>query len=203
MPASDNLHSTRDEARAQELLGQVERSLGHIPQVYRTLALNQTFLTDTLFNLRNNMVEGVLDLKTKHLIAVAVASVAGGPNIVEARTHEARNAGLSDDQIGEALTVAASITTHNVFYKFQHLAGDHYDDFRPGYKLSVFLRPMFITRQQLELICAIISGLNDCQSCVRGHLAKCRELGVTIDQVEEALRVSALIAGFATFTKVE
>jgi AhpD family alkylhydroperoxidase len=195
MPVSDNLHSTRDEARAQELLGQVERSLGHIPQVYRTLALNQTFLTDTLFNLRTNMVDGVLDLKTKHLIAIAVASVAGGPNIVEARTYEARSAGLSDDQISEALTVAASITTHNVFYKFQH--------FRPGYKLSVFLRPSFLTRPQVELICAIISGLNDCQSCVRGHLAKCRELGVTIAQVEEALRVSALIAGFATFTKID
>jgi alkyl hydroperoxide reductase subunit D len=203
MPVSDNLQLTRDEERVQELLGQVESYLGHIPQAYRTLAVNQTFLNDTLFNLRTTMVEGVLDLKSKHLIAVAVAAVAGGPNVVDARRHEARTAGLSDDQISEALVVAASITTHNVFFKFQHLAGDHYDDFRPGYKLSVFLRPLFITRQQVELICAIISGINDCQSCVRGHLAKCRELGVTIEQVGEALRVGALIAGFATFTKVD
>jgi alkyl hydroperoxide reductase subunit D len=203
MPVSDNLHSTRDEARVQELLGHVESYLGHIPQAYRTLAVNQTFLNDTLFNLRTTMVEGVLDLKTKHLIAVAVAAVAGGPNVVEARRDEARTDGLSDDQISEALVVAGSITTYNVFYKFQHLAGDHYDDFRPGFKLSVFLRPSFITRQQVELICAIISGINDCQSCVRGHLAKCRELGVTIEQVGEALRVGALIAGFATFTKVD
>jgi alkyl hydroperoxide reductase subunit D len=194
---------TRDEARAQELLGQVERSLGHIPQAYRTLAHSQTFLTDTLYNLRTHMVEGVLDLKSKHLIAVAVAAVAGGQGLAEARIGEARSAGLSDDQIGEALVVAGSFSTHNVFYKFQHLAGDHYDDFRPGFKLSVFLRPVFLTRQQVELICAIVSGINDCQSCVRGHLAKCRELGVTIEQVEEALRVAALIAGFATFTKVE
>jgi AhpD family alkylhydroperoxidase len=38
---------------------------------------------------------------------------------------------------------------------------------------------------------------------VKGHLAKCRELGATTEQIEDALRVAALLAGFSTFAKIE
>lgn len=203
MTLSRRLQVTRDEARVGELLGRVEEKLGEIPQAYHTLALSQNFLNDTLYNLKKVMVEGALDLKTKHLIAIAVASVSGGPNIVSARAHEAQKDGVSDDEISEALAVAGSIATYNVFYKFQHLAGPGYEEFKPGYKLSVFLRPNSLTILQVELVCAIVSVINDCPYCVKGHLAKCRELGATVPQIEEALRVGALISGFATFTKID
>jgi alkyl hydroperoxide reductase subunit D len=203
MPLTEQLKPTRDEARVAELLGRVEEKLGQIPQAYRTLALSQNFLNDTLYNLKRTMVDGELDLKTKHLIAIAVAAVAGGASAVEARAEEGRSDGLSDDEIAEALAVAGSIATYNIFYKFQHLAGDDYSEFRPGFKLSVFMRPSFLSLRQVELVCAIVSGINDCQSCVRGHLAKCRERGITVTQIEEALRVGAVVAGFAAFTRGE
>lgn len=203
MTLSRRLQATRDEGRVNELLGRVEEKLGEIPQAYHTLALSQNFLNDTLYNLKKAMVEGELDLKTKHLIAIAVAAVSGGPNIVNARVDEARKDGVSDDEVTEALAVAGSIATYNVFYKFQHLAGPGYEDFKPGYKLSVFLRPAALSIFQVEMICAIISVINDCPYCVKGHLAKCRELGAKPEQIEEALRVGALISGFATFTKID
>ncbi len=203
MTLSRRLQATRDEGRVNELLGRVEEKLGEIPQAYHTLALSQNFLNDTLYNLKKAMVEGELDLKTKHLIAIAVAAVSGGPNIVNARVDEARKDGVSDDEVTEALAVAGSIATYNVFYKFQHLAGPGYEDFKPGYKLSVFLRPAALSIFQVEMICAIISVINDCPYCVKGHLAKCRELGARPAQIEEALRVGALISGFATFTKID
>ncbi|MEP7219619.1 MAG: carboxymuconolactone decarboxylase family protein [Bacteroidota bacterium] len=203
MSLSKRLQTTRDETRVTELLTRVQEKLGEIPQAYHTLAINQNFLNDTLYNLKKNMVEGALDLKTKHLIAVAIAAVSGGPHMVQARAHEAQKDGVTDDQIAEALSVAGSIASYNVFYKFQHLAGPGYEDFKPGYKLSVFLRPAVLTVFQVEMICAIVSTVNDCPYCVKGHLAKCRELGATVPQIEEALRVGALISGVATFTKVE
>jgi AhpD family alkylhydroperoxidase len=203
MALSKLLQATRDEVRVGELLGRVEEKLGEIPQAYHTLSLNQSFLNDTLFNLKKVMVPGELDIKTKHLIAIAVAVVAGGPNIVHARVHEAQRDGVTDDEVSETLSVAGSIAIYNVFYKFQHLAGPGYDEFKPGYKLSVFLRPAFLSVLQVEMICAIVSVVNDCPYCVKGHLAKSRELGATTAQIEEALRVGSLIAGFATFTKVD
>lgn len=203
MVLSKRLQTTRDETRVGELLGRVQEKLGEIPLAYHTLALSQSFLNDTLYNLKKTMVAGELDLKTKHLIAIAVAAATGGPNIVTARAHEAAKDGVTDDEVTETLTVAGSIVTYNVFYKFQHLAGPGYENFKPGYKLSVFLRPTFLTVLQVELICAVVSVINDCPYCVKGHLAKCRELGATTPQIEEALRVGALIAGFATFTKID
>jgi AhpD family alkylhydroperoxidase len=203
MSLSKRLRSTRDEARVTELLNRVEEKLGEIPAAYHTLAVSQNFLNDTLYNLKKNMVDGELDLKTKHLIAVAVAAVSGGPNVVSARAHEAQKDGLTDDEIAEALAVAGSIASYNVFYKFQHLSGPGYEDFKPGYKLSVLLRPAVLSLLQVEMICAIVSVINDCPYCVKGHLAKCRELGATAPQIEEALRVGALISGFATFTKID
>lgn len=203
MTTSTLLQETRDDARVDELLGGVAAKLGEIPAAYRTLALSQSFLSDTMYNLKKVMVDGALDLATKHLIAVAAAAACGGPGIVEARILEARSDGLSDDAITEALRVAASMTQYNIFYKFQHLAGDGYDSFKPGYKLGVFLRPAVLSLMQVEMICAMVSVVNDCGSCVEGHLSKSRAHGATLEQLEEALRVAALIAGFATFTKIE
>jgi AhpD family alkylhydroperoxidase len=203
MALSEILHPTNDAARVEELLGRVQEKLGNVPQAYRTLAISQGYLNDSLYNLKKTMASGELDLATKHLIALAIASVAGGASMVEARTLEAQRDGLSDDAIVEALTVAASITQYNVFYKFQYLAGEGYDAFRPGYKLNVFLRPAVLSMMQVELVCAMVSVVNACPSCVRGHVAKAREHGATVAQIEEGLRVAALIAGIATFSKAE
>src|SRR6476469_1613601 len=101
MPLTELLHPTRDESRINELLGRIEERLGVVPKAYRTLAISQSFLNDTLFNLKKTMAEGELDLKTKHLIAVAVAAVAGGADLLEARLLEARVDGLTDDEITE------------------------------------------------------------------------------------------------------
>ncbi|HVZ40742.1 MAG TPA: carboxymuconolactone decarboxylase family protein [Candidatus Kapabacteria bacterium] len=203
MPASSLLNATRDEARVNELLARVAEKLGHIPQAYHTLATSQSYLNDTLYNLKKTIADGELDLHTKHLIAVATASIAGSASLVETRILEARKDGIGDDAIGEAITVAASTTQYNTFYKFQSLAGSGFEEFKPGYKLSVYLRPNVLTLRQVELIAAMISVINNCTSCVKGHVAKCRELGITLQQIEEGLRVAALIAGVGAFTRID
>lgn len=197
------LRATRDEARINELLDRVREKLGAVPRAYESIATSQGFLSDTMYNLKKVMVDGELDLATKHLIAVAVALVCGGHNIVTACIEEARADGVSDDFITEALTVAASITQYNTFYKFQHLAGEGFDGLKPGFKLSTFLRPAHIALVQVELICAMVSTVNNCPSCVRGHVSKSMQHGATREQIEEGLRVAALMAGFATFTKID
>jgi alkyl hydroperoxide reductase subunit D len=199
MPLTDILSPTRDDARTEELLGRVREKLSTVPDAYETLALNQAYLNDSLFNLRKVLAEGALDVPTKHLVAIAVASTAGSAALVEARALEARADGVGDDAIVEALAVAGSMTTFNTFYKFTHMAGAVYAESRPGFKLSVFLRPNVLTKLQVELIGAIVSVVNGCESCVQGHVNTVRELGASIEQIEEALRVGAVVAGLAAF----
>lgn len=199
MTLTDILRPTRDEARTEELLGRVREKLESVPGAYETLALSQAFLNDSLFNLRRTIADGALDLATKHMIAVAVASAVGGAALVEARALEARADGLGDDAIVEAMTVAGSMTTFNTFYKFSHMAGAGFENIRPGLKLGVFLRPSVLTKLQVELVGAVVSTLNACETCVHGHVAACRELGATVEQLEEAIRVGAVVAGIAAF----
>jgi lipoyl-dependent peroxiredoxin subunit D len=199
MPLTEILRPTRDDARVEELLGRVREKLAAIPVAYETLALSPSFLDDSLFNLRRTLVDGALDVATKHLIAVAVASAAGGSDVVEARALDARADGVGDDAIVEAMTVAASMTSFNTFYKFIHMAGPGYAEMRPGLKLSVFLRPNVLTKLQVELIAAIVSTVNGCDSCVHGHVAACRDMGASLEQIAEALRVGAVVAGLAAF----
>jgi len=199
MSLTDILHPTRDDARTEELLGRVREKLTELPESYQTLALSQSYLNDSLFNLRKTLVDGALDLTTKHLIAIAVASAVGSAALVESRALDARADGVGDDYIVEALAVAASMTTFNTFYTFGHMAGAEYDALRPGLKLSVFLRPNVMTKLQVELVGSIVSTVNGCQSCVRGHVATCRELGASVEQIEEAIRIGSVVAGIAAF----
>ena len=199
MSLTDILQPAVEQSRVDELLGRVSEKLGDVPEAYRTLALSQSFLNDSLFNLRKVIADGALDVTTKHLIAIAVAAATGGRDLLEARALEARADGVGDDAIVEAMTVAGSMTTFNTFYKFTHMAGAEYGALRPGLKLGVFLRPTVLTKLQVELIGAIVSTINACTSCVHGHVATCRELGATVEQIEEALRVGAVVAGIAAF----
>jgi alkyl hydroperoxide reductase subunit D len=199
MSLTETLQPSGDEARTEELLGRVREKLGAVPDAWRTLALSQSHLNDSLYNLRKVLADGALDLATKHLVAVAVASAVGSQDLVAARALDARADGVGDDAIIEAITVASSMTTFNTFYKFTHYAGGSYADIRPGFKLGVFLRPAVLTKLQVELIGSIVSTVNACESCVQGHVATVRELGASVEQIEEAIRVGAVVAGIAAF----
>lgn len=48
MASSTLLQPTRDRSRINELLARVEKKLGEIPFAYRTPALRQSFLNDTM-----------------------------------------------------------------------------------------------------------------------------------------------------------
>lgn len=52
---------------------------------------------------------GSLDVKTKELIAVACAHVTQCPYCIEGHTRKAKKAGAADDEIAEAIFVAAAM----------------------------------------------------------------------------------------------
>lgn len=193
-------------ASTEALLKTIRERYGDVPDAYRSIALSQVYLNDTSYNLRKTLADGLLDARTKHLIAVSAAAASHNAALTQAIAAEAHTAGLPHGLILEGLAVAASITTHNIFYKFQHLAGGSngdYAGFKPAMKLMALTRPEELTPLQVELICAVVSVINDCSYCVRAHLAKSRDLNAEPGQIEEALRVGAVVAGMAVFASVE
>ena len=59
--------------------------------------------------------DGALDLRTKQLIAVAVAHVTQCPWCIEAHVKGARRAGASEEQVMEAIWVAAEMRAGAAF----------------------------------------------------------------------------------------
>lgn len=62
------------------------------------------------------LAEGVLSVRTKELIAVAVAQITGCPYCIEAHVGKAKTAQASFGELFEAGVVAAAVNAHSVFY---------------------------------------------------------------------------------------
>ncbi|MDF2662124.1 MAG: hypothetical protein K0Q94_4915 [Paenibacillus sp.] len=62
------------------------------------------------------LAEGVLSVRTKELIAVAVAQITGCPYCIEAHVGKAKAAKASFEELFEAGVVAAAVNAHSVFY---------------------------------------------------------------------------------------
>ncbi|MEV6388246.1 carboxymuconolactone decarboxylase family protein [Nocardia xishanensis] len=90
-----------------ELLGEVQRQLGRVPNLYATLANSPATLRGYL-SLRDALTGGKLRARTREQLALLVAAENGCDYCVAAHTMRAGRMGLSEDEI--AATRAGSAT---------------------------------------------------------------------------------------------
>ena len=86
----------------------------HLPKASRELAGRRHALAPEVEDAflafsKATFAEGALDARTKQLIAVAVAHVTQCPWCIEGHVKAARRAGASDEQVMEAIWVAAEM----------------------------------------------------------------------------------------------
>mgnify|MGYP003376646534 CR=1 FL=1 len=195
------IENNHTDMNSNELFTLIEKKLGFVPEAYKSISASKSYLNDTLYNFHKHVSEGAIDLFTKHIITIAVASALHNQNALNARLAHAKSEGVNDDLISEAIAVTGNIMTQNIFFKFQRLAGtSEYSNFRPAYKLNTMLNAQHLSQLQVESICIAISLLNDCADCLRGHIESFHKYGGSNSQLEEVLRVTALTSGFCTTT---
>lgn len=89
------------------------RGIDFIPNFWRTIANHPPLLRRTWETLKAIMAPGALDPLTKELIAVAVSATNGCEYCVRSHTASARAQGMTDEMLGELMSVVGMFNETN------------------------------------------------------------------------------------------
>jgi len=111
------LEENEAEGQAAKIYANLRKTLGFIPNTYKAMAHKPEFLQALLGMDHAVFAEGVLDAKTKELIAIAVSAANGCQYCLSAHAALAQKAGADTKEMTEALSVAAVMSAYNSFNK--------------------------------------------------------------------------------------
>lgn len=89
------------------------RGIEAVPNFWRTIANHPPLLRRTWETLKEIMSPGALDPLTKEMIAIAVSATNGCEYCVRSHTASARAQGLSDEMLGELMSVVGMFNETN------------------------------------------------------------------------------------------
>jgi lipoyl-dependent peroxiredoxin subunit D len=157
---------------------------------------------DARINLGVIGAPGELDPREAWGTAVAAAAAARNAELLAA-VRAAAAPHLDAAHEAAALAAASLMAMNNVFYRFRHFMGDD----SPYQQLPARLRMQGlanhgIDHKTFELWCLAVSAINGCENCVRAHEKVVREKGGTPQQMNDAVRIAAVINAAAVSLEV-
>lgn len=103
----------------------------------------------------------------------------------------ARN--LAPEQLNSARAAARLMSMTNVLYRFRDLIGREEYTQLPARLNQSARRTHGGDPAAFELACIAVSALNGCQTCLRHHEEKARELGLEPKSILAAVRLAAVL----------
>lgn len=178
---------------------------GQVPLGYQMMGHVDSFLQDSYMNSRKFVHEGsdLLDRKMRHILALATSSAQNCVHCVRQHAKEAGEYGLSEKEVAEVLAVTATCAMYNNYYKFKDLAGDStFEGFSVGLRAHTFQKTS-LDDKTVELINIVVSNINGCEKCTTGHVKKALQLGLSHEQIDEAIKVSATMTAFNVYHRTQ
>jgi alkyl hydroperoxide reductase subunit D len=130
-------------------------------------------------------------------VALAAATTSRNPDVAAAVTSEAF-AHLSPEAITAARGAGAIMGMNNIYYRFLHMMGDgsEYAQLPARLRMQIIGKPG-VDHLDFELWCLASSAITGCEACVRSHEKVFRDKGGTKEQVQDAVRIAAVIHAVA------
>jgi lipoyl-dependent peroxiredoxin subunit D len=150
---------------------------------------------DTRLNLQSVLENNSLTPAQRWGVAVACAFAARNELIKKAMLHEAQQAlgEQAEPVIDDARAAASLMGMNNIYYRFRHMVGkDSYNTKRPGLRMNR-LGQVLTNKVDFELVCLAVSAINGCEMCVQSHEKVVTDGGLSEDQVNDAVRIAAVI----------
>ena len=189
-------------AEVAKIYGRIHEMFGDeaVPVPFLIYGNVEPFLKDFYMNFKKFVYsDGVVDAKTKAAIALSVAAHAKSAAWLEYFEVRCVQLGFSDSQVAEILAVAATNYMYNTFFKFRNISGTElFDGMGVGLRAHTFAGTSLDDRT-VELINVAISDLNACQPCTAGHVEKSKKLGLSGEQILEAIQCAATVYAGAQF----
>jgi alkyl hydroperoxide reductase subunit D len=127
--------------------------------------------------------------------ALCAAVASRNPEVVDAIASDAL---LSPEAAAAARGAAAIMGMNNIYYRFQHTMGNGsaYADFPARLRTQIIGRPG-VDSIDFELWCLAASVIIGSENCVLSHENAVREQGGTAEQVQDAVRIAAVVHAVA------
>lgn len=174
-------------ARIQEMFGE-----DAIPEPFLVYGNVEPFLRDFYMNFKKFVyTDGALSAKTKSAIGLAVAAHGKCGPWLDFFSARCQSLGFSTAQVAEILAVSATNYMYNTFFKFRDLSGSSvFEGMGVGLRAHT-LTNTSLEHQTVELLAIAISDMNSCKPCTSGHVSKGREIGLSSEQMLEAIQCAA------------
>ncbi|GAA2673435.1 MULTISPECIES: carboxymuconolactone decarboxylase family protein [Nonomuraea] len=110
---------------------------------------------------------------------------------------------LSAEAFKAAKAAASIMAMNNVYYRATHLIGDEqYSTMPAKLRMTVIGNPG-VDKVDFELWCLAVSAVNGCGRCLESHEQVLRGAGMPREQIQEALRIAAVINATAATLEAE
>jgi lipoyl-dependent peroxiredoxin subunit D len=130
------------------------------------------------------------------VVALASALATRNEDLARAVALEAR-AHLDERAFEAARTAAALMGMNNVYYRSLHLlSNQEYGSLPARLRMQGLANPL-VERVDFELACLAVSAVNGCGKCLDSHEHELKKRGATALQVQDALRIPAVLFAIA------
>ena len=113
---------------------------------------------------------------------------------------------LSLEALTAAKAAAAIMGMNNIYYRFVHMMGHtpdaNYKTMPAKLRMNVIGKPG-VDRIDFELWSLAVSAINGCGMCVEAHERQLRTAGVAEEQIQQAVRIAAVVHAVAAVLDAE
>jgi len=109
---------------------------------------------------------------------------------------------LSPEALSAAKSAAAIMAMNNIYYKFTGMMTDEYKTLPAKLRMNIIGNPG-VDKADFELWALAVSAINGCQFCVTSHEKLLRQHGFSLEQVQTAVRIAAVLHAVATVLDTE
>ncbi len=150
------------------------------------------YAKDIRLNLGTLASESLLSEQQKWGTFLASALASRSSRVIRAIAAEV-DGKLSAEAVNAAKAAAAIMAMNNVYYRATHLMGaEDYRKLPAKLRMNIIANPG-VEKVDFELWSLAVSAINGCGMCMDSHEKVVRKAGLSVDQVQAALRIAASV----------
>ena len=151
------------------------------------------YVKDLKVNLSKTLRSDNLEEKTNLLVALSIAANQKNDFLIKYFKNLANESGANKEEVAEAVACASLLAANNVFYRFRHFMDDEdYNRIPAGVKMNIMMNPV-TGKKTFELMSLAVSAVNGCEQCVISHEQSLINLGMSKEQIFEAVRTASIV----------
>jgi alkyl hydroperoxide reductase subunit D len=155
------------------------------------------FAKDLRLNISQVLQEDSSSLSQAYIFGIALSCAYATKNqrLVDAILQDGTDKQTA--MIQGAKEAASIMAMNNIYFRFVHFVDDDtYQKMPAKLRMNVITKAS-VDKNAFELYSLAISSINGCELCVNAHVKTLEKHGISQQQIQDTIRIAALISGLA------